>query len=153
MIENSDEIFEVFVLILCSSIAVVSTLLHMFFEYQVPSEVQVVADRYCKKMAKRKEKMSASASSLGDSLDGKVRKGEDEEDGEIVIDVYSTSCKRQCSKNYHEIGKENAMVEVADLYEIVKNMPEGHQKAYFMKKVSLYLSVYDKILRNNGIRL
>lgn len=114
-----------------------SHLLLLLFEYQVPSEVQVVADRYCKKRSRRGEKKSASAYSVVDAVDGGVQEGE-EEDGDLVIDVYSTSCKRQCLTNYHENGKNQAMDEVAKLYEIVKNMPEGPQKVQFMKRVSSF---------------
>lgn len=85
--------------------------------------------------------MSASASSLGESVDGGVREDDDDDDGELVIDVYSTSCKRQCVENYHTSGRDQAMDEVAMLYEVVKNMPEGPQKAHFMKRVSYSCSL------------
>ena len=100
----------------------------------------MVADRYCKKRSKKREKISNSALSLVGKVDSEVNKIEEEEE-EIVIDAYSTSCKRQCSEKYHENGKDQATDEVAKLYEIVKNMPEGPQKTHFMKKVSRYIFV------------
>ncbi len=100
----------------------------------------MVADRYFKKLTKKRDRISASMSSR-DSIDGIVAKTDnkdrEEEEEELVIDVYSTSCKRQCVDNFHDAGKERAMDEVAKLFALVKNMPDGPQKAHFMKKVSL----------------
>lgn len=72
-----------------------------------------------------------------DSGEGKEREGEED----VVIDVYASSCKRERVETFHESGKERAMDEVAKLYEMVKNMPEGPQKAHFMKRVSLNTNV------------
>lgn len=37
---------------------------------------------------------------------------------------------------FHEQGKDNAMAELASLYEYVQKMPDGPQKQMFLKKVS-----------------
>lgn len=90
----------------------------------------MVAERYCKKKRLRNANKSTSSGSL--DLDTE----EEEMAKDVVLDVYSTSCKRQCVETFHEDGKERAMDEVAKLYELVKNMPDGPQKAHFMKRVS-----------------
>lgn len=95
---------------------------------QVPPEVQVVAERYCRKRS-RKDR-TKKLSSVGED------EGEGEEDEEsLPIDLYTTSCKRARVETFHDAGKENAMDEVAKLYELVKNMPDGPQKTHFMKRV------------------
>lgn len=66
---------------------------------------------------------------------------EEEEEEDVTIDIYSTCCKRECVEAFHESGKEKAMDEVAKLYELVKNMPDGPQKAHFMKRVSCFVCV------------
>ena len=138
MIENADEIFEVIGRCFGCHHSCLFALLFVFVYFeQVPPEVQVVADRYFKKLTKRRDKMSASMAS-GDFVDGMAKESAAESedgDGELVIDVYSTSCKRQCVDNYHETGREQAMDEVAKLYELVKSMPDGPQKTHFMKRV------------------
>lgn len=105
---------------------------------QVPPEVHVVAERYCRKRSKRKRlKMSSYNSSIGEWEE------DEEEEEDVTLDLYSTCCKRECVEAYHETGKENAMDEVAKLYELVKDMPDGPQKAHFMKRVcitSMYVS-------------
>ena len=104
---------------------------------QVPPEVQVVAERYCRKKGRRNQfnKSSGSAELLEDQVDGVDEKQEEED---VAIDLYSSSCKRECLETFHEDGKGRAMDEVAKLYELVKNMPDGPQKAHFMKRVSWY---------------
>lgn len=100
---------------------------------QVPSEVQVVAERYCRKRSRRNQlKKSRSSSSIGEDGEDRVEDGND-----LPIDLYSTSCKRECVDNFHETGKDRAMDEVAKLYELVKNMPDGPQKTHFMKRASV----------------
>lgn len=102
---------------------------------QVPPEVQVVAERYSRKRSKKNHlKMSSYNSSIGEWEE----EPEEEEEGmeDVALDLYSTSCKRECVETFHETGKEKAMDEVAKLYELVKNMPDGPQKAHFMKRVS-----------------
>ena len=74
--------------------------------------------------------MSSSTSTIGEEEE---EEGEEEE--ELVLDLVSTSCKRECVETFHETGKQTAMDEVAKLYELVKNMPDGPQKAHFMKRV------------------
>ena len=103
----------------------------------------MVADRYLKKLTKKRERMSASMSSR-DSMEGIIAKGSSSddqgaEDDDLVIDQYSTSCKRQCVEDFHENGKEQATDELAKLYEFVKNMPEGPQKNHFLKKVGCFV--------------
>jgi hypothetical protein len=99
----------------------------------VPPEVHVVAERYCRKRSRKNRlKMSSYNSSIGEWEEDA---GEEEEEEEVVLDLYSTCCKRQCVETFHETGQENAMDEVAKLYELVKNMPDGPQKAHFMKRV------------------
>ena len=105
----------------------------------------MVAERYCRKKSRKHQlnKSSSSADLIEDQVDGergqKMVEGEnrveEEEEEDVVIDVYSSSCKRECLETFHETGKERAMDEVAKLYEMVKNMPDGPQKAHFMKRV------------------
>ena len=55
----------------------------------------------------------------------------------IPVDIYSSACKKTCSMSeFHERGKDNAMAELASLYEYVQKMPDGPQKQMFLKKVS-----------------
>jgi len=133
MIENAEEIFEVYPPPPLPLNLMIPVLIPLA---QVPAEVQVVADRYLKKLNRKRDRMSASVSSR-DSIDGIVGSSEvhrlEEED--LVIDQYSTSCKRQCAEGFHESGKEQATDELAKLYEFVKNMPDGPQKNHFLKKV------------------
>lgn len=114
-----------------------STVIHTaVFLPQVPPEVQVVAERYCRKRSRKHQTRN---------YPGEDRQKEEEkeevddyvgdEEG-LAIDLYTTSCKRECLETFHETGKERAMDEVAKLYELVKNMPDGPQKAHFMKRVS-----------------
>ncbi|CAI7993300.1 Rho GTPase-activating protein 19 [Geodia barretti] len=77
--------------------------------FEVPHEVQVVAERYCKK-----------------------RDTTQEED--IALDMCSTYCQQECSDDFHAAGQQRAMTEMAALYEAVKNMPDGPQKSLFLKK-------------------
>ena len=70
---------------------------------------------------------------------------EEEEEEEVTLDLYSTCCKRECVETFHDTGKENAMDEVAKLYELVKNMPDGPQKAHFMKRVRMVLANLDPL--------
>ena len=101
--------------------------------HQVPPEVQVVAERYCRKRSKKHH--TKKLSGVGEEeRDGE---GEGEEES-LPIDLYTTSCKRACVETFHESGKERAMDEVAKLYEMVKNMPDGPQKNHFMKRVSYW---------------
>lgn len=76
--------------------------------------------------------MSSYNSSIGEWEED----AEEEVEEDVALDVYSTCCKRECVETFHDTGKETAMDEVAKLYELVKNMPEGPQKAHFMKRVS-----------------
>ncbi len=89
-----------------------------------------MAERYCKKKSRRNQLIKSGGGEVGGGLP-------DEEKESVPIDVYSTSCKRECVETFHEAGKERAVDEVAQLYELVKNMPEGPQKAHFMKRVCL----------------
>lgn len=108
----------------------------MVISPQVPSEVQVVAERYCRKRSKKNSmKMSSYNSSIGE-WEEEQEEGEEEAE-DVALDLYSTCCKRECVETFHETGKDNAMDEVAKLYELVKNMPGGPQKAHFMKRVSI----------------
>ena len=54
------------------------------------------------------------------------------------MDIYSTSCERRhCSDDeFHRAGQERALEEVAALYELIHKMPDGPQKAHFLKRVS-----------------
>lgn len=47
----------------------------------------------------------------------------------------TTYCCQEEGSDFHSKGQEMAAAELASLYEAVKNMPEGSQKTYFMKKV------------------
>ena len=103
-----------------------------------------MAERYCRKRSKKNQlnKSSSSSNMIEDQVDsgeGKEQDGDGDED--VVIDLYASSCKRECAETFHEAGKERAMDEVAKLYEMVKSMPEGPQKAHFMKRVSLHVEV------------
>lgn len=91
----------------------------------------MVAERYSRKRLRESQRESRGEGGEGE--------GEEEEQGEgtPAIDMYTTSCKRECLENFHESGKDRAMDEVAKLYELVKNMPDGPQKAHFLKRVSL----------------
>ncbi len=121
---------------------------HTLFYCQVPPEVQVVAERYCRKRSRKQQlnKSSGSADLIEDQVDGEGSKGEqqgeEEEEEDVAIDLYSSSCKRECLETFHEAGKDKAMDEVAKLYEMVKNMPEGPQKAHFMKRVCTVALIY-----------
>ena len=92
----------------------------------------MVAERYCKKKLRRKLKNSSSMPSIARSID----------DEDLPIDLYSTSCKRQCVETFHESGQECAMEEVAKLYKIVQDMPDGPQKTHFLKRVSENRFIY-----------
>lgn len=86
----------------------------LLFVYQVPAEVQVVAERYCKK-----------------------RKSCRRTDEDIPLEQYSTFCKRSSPEDFHKAGKERAEAEVASLLELVMNMPDGPQKTHFLKRVNI----------------
>lgn len=88
------------------------TIISSIKQLKVPHEVQVVAERYCKK-----------------------RETTQEED--IALDMCNTYCQQESSVDFHKAGQERAMTEVAALYEAVKNMPDGPQKSLFLKKVCL----------------
>lgn len=61
----------------------------------------------------------------------------------VPVDIYSSACKRNLSdKDYHEEGQENALVELASLYEYVKKLPDGPQKQHFLRKVSDGIYMY-----------
>ena len=91
---------------------------------QVPTEVQVVAERYLR----RKRTHAADSVESLDTVDSA-------DDG-VAIDIYSTACKRESSTTFHQTGQDSAATEVAALYEIVQNMPDGPQKTHFLKRVS-----------------
>lgn len=93
----------------------------------------MVAERYIRKRSRRKQ----HAKELSEDKAG--GEGEEEEE-DLPIDLYSTSCKRECVETFHESGKERAMDEVAKLYELVMSMPDGPQKTHFMKRVSLVIA-------------
>ncbi len=57
------------------------------------------------------------------------------QDEDIPLEMYSTSCKRVSPEDFHTQGKEQALAEVAALYEFVQKMPEGPQKSHFLKRV------------------
>lgn len=90
----------------------------------MPTEVQVVAERYLKR------KRTRTSDSI-DSLD------EIESEESVAIEIYSTACQRESSETFHQSGQEKAATEVAALYEIVRNMPDGPQKTHFLKRVSI----------------
>ena len=96
--------------------------------FQVPVEVQVVAERYSKKRR-------CNRGFKGD-MDTHVpgpKAGEDDDD--VVMDMYTTCCKRECIEDFHKEGQERAVSEVAQLVELIKNMPDGPQKTHFLKRV------------------
>ena len=101
-----------------------------------------MAERYCRKKSRRNQlnKSSNSSDLIEDQVDsgpgGREGEGQGEEEEDVAIDLYTSSCKRECVETFHETGKERAMDEVAKLYEMVKNMPDGPQKVHFMKRVS-----------------
>lgn len=99
------------------SLQKLSTLLKHLIEnhteaFEVPSEVHVVAERYCKK----------------------TRSGE----ADIPFDMYRTSCQRMDVGSFHEEGMQNADAEVKALRAYVEKMPDGPQKAHFMKRFDTY---------------
>lgn len=94
----------------------------------------MVAERYCRKRSKKSHpKMSSTITTHSSMIQEEEGEGEE---GDVPLDLYATSCKRECVETFHDTGKEKAMDEVAKLYELVRNMPDGPQKAHFMKRVS-----------------
>ena len=55
---------------------------------------------------------------------------------DVPLELYTTSCKRVCPEEFHSVGKERALAEVASLYEYVQKLPDGPQKTHFLKRVS-----------------
>ncbi|KAL5471588.1 hypothetical protein EMCRGX_G029716 [Ephydatia muelleri] len=99
------------------SLQKLSTLLKHLIEnhteaFEVPSEVQVVAERYGRKS----------------------KSGE----ADVAFDVYRTSCQRMEVDSFHAQGQQVAGEEVKALLEYVQKMPEGPQKAHFMKRFEAY---------------
>ena len=58
----------------------------------------------------------------------------------------STYCHQESSDNFHAAGQERATTEVAALYEAIKNMPDGPQKALFLKKVRVKYPVFGLVI-------
>ena len=58
------------------------------------------------------------------------------QEADVPFDVYRTSCQRMEVERFHTEGQQRAGDEVGALYEYVQKMPEGPQKAHFMKRVS-----------------
>ena len=84
-------------------------------------EVQVVAERYCRK------KRDILGSRHGDTGS--------EVDEDVAMDMYSTCCKRECIEDFHKAGQDRASAEVAQLKDFIMRMPDGPQKAHFLKRV------------------
>ena len=55
---------------------------------------------------------------------------------DAAIEMPSTYCQRVRSKDFHILGRERMIKEVALLYETVQKMPEGSRKHHLLKKVS-----------------
>ena len=91
-------------------------------------EVQAVAERYCSK--KRSCSISGGHGFKGGENSSSSKVGNDD-----VIDMYITCCKRECIEDFHKEGQERAVAEVAQLMKFIHNMPDGPQKAHFMKRV------------------
>ena len=100
---------------------------------KVPHEVQVVAERYCKK----RETTHVSHCIIHVCVI--LTHPHQEED--IALDMCSTYCQQQNSVDFHSAGQERATAEVAALYEAIKNMPDGPQKTLFLKKVQMSMCV------------
>lgn len=56
---------------------------------------------------------------------------------DIPLDMCTTHCKQICPDDFHAAGKERALAEISSLYEYVQKMPDGPQKAHFLKRVSI----------------
>lgn len=84
-----------------------------------------MAERYCKKRKSRRA-LLGSTESL-DTVDSGV--------DSIAIDMYTTSCQRKSADTFHQNGQDNAVAELASLYEVVQKMPDGPQKTHFLKRV------------------
>jgi len=103
----------------------------------VPAEVQVVAERYCRKKSRTQVGIKG-AEKGGKALFGFIsvltyfRQNED-----IPLDMCTTHCKQICPDDFHAAGKERALAEISSLYEYVQKMPDGPQKAHFLKRVSI----------------
>ena len=84
-------------------------------------EVQVVADRYCRK----KRCISGVKHDVSSSV----------VDDDVAMDMYSTCCKRECVEDFHKSGQDRAAAEIAQLKDFIMKMPDGPQKAHFLKRV------------------
>ncbi|XP_019862863.1 PREDICTED: rho GTPase-activating protein 19-like [Amphimedon queenslandica] len=86
-------------------------IMHNVEIFEIPVEVRLVAEKYMK------------------------RREISEDTSAIPVDIYSSACKKTCSTSeFHEQGRDNAVAELASLYEYVKKMPDGPQKQMFLKK-------------------
>ena len=83
-----------------------------------------MADRYCKR-----KRTYNTTGGHGSKESTKLH------DDDIVMDMYTTCCKRECIEDFHKAGQERATAEVAQLDEFIHNMPDGPQKAHFLKRV------------------
>lgn len=64
------------------------------------------------------------------------------QEADVAFDVYRTSCQRMEVDSFHAQGQQVAGEEVKALLEYVQKMPEGPQKAHFMKRVSAIMWIY-----------
>lgn len=96
----------------------------------MPVEVQVVAERYSKKrrcISGFNRDIDTHTPNVGNN--------------DVVMDMYTTCCKRECIEDFHRAGQERATSEVAQLIEFIQNMPAGPQKTHFLKKVWKMFSI------------
>lgn len=103
----------------------------------MPTEVQVVAERYCRKKNRtqvgiRRAERDCKALFGFISVLTYFRQNED-----IPLDMCTTYCKQVCTDDFHAAGKERALAEISSLYEYVQKMPDGPQKTHFLKRVSI----------------
>lgn len=104
----------------------------------MPAEVQVVAERYCRKKSRTQVGMRGQKRVVIKPLFSFIsvltyfHQNED-----IPLDMCTTHCKQICPDDFHTAGKERALAEISSLYEYVQKMPDGPQKAHFLKRVSI----------------
>ena len=55
------------------------------------------------------------------------------------LPLYTTYCSRVSEEEFHSVGQDRALAEVAALLETVQKMPDGPQKTHFLKMVSRYM--------------
>ena len=104
----------------------------------MPAEVQVVAERYCRKKSRTQVGMRGQKRVVIKplfSFNSVLTYFHQNED--IPLDMCTTHCKQICPDDFHTAGKERALAEISSLYEYVQKMPDGPQKAHFLKRVSI----------------